>query len=244
MHCSITFHHKQVYSFVITTAICNNLLQIAGRFLTYCVHAVYYKIWQIITKSVKGPPQQCSHPAQTLLFHSVPTLTTLCCMVPCHVEPLFVDSISCLICLIHHGAVILTPAFLEKVISRLVLAHLNSSTKLVIGNSKIPFPYKATVLRQRGTPSHFLTALFMILSNVSSSQKATSYTVEGQRHTHLHIQAGHFSHRQQPSNSSPETEGGWGGDGVYVNTQREREVCECRCPCGLGVGGGYTCYIS
>ena len=54
-----------------------------------------------------------------------------------------------------------------------------SYQKLVIGNSKIPFPYKATVLRQHGTPSHFLTALFMILSNFSTSEIATSYTVKG-----------------------------------------------------------------
>ena len=33
----------------------------------------------------------------------------------------------------------------DKVIFRLVLAQVNSSTKLVIGNSKIHFPYNATV---------------------------------------------------------------------------------------------------
>ena len=53
-------------------------------------------------------------------------------------------------------------------------AHLNFSTKLAIGNFKIPFPYNATVLSQCGTPTYFLAALFMILSNVSTTEIATS----------------------------------------------------------------------
>ena len=78
-------------------------------------------------------------------------MISLCCNVLCsaayrkfHFCPVFT-----------FGGVFLTARSLDcdKVISRLVLAHLNSSTKMVIGNSKIPFSYNAAVLRQRGTPS-------------------------------------------------------------------------------------------
>ena len=68
------------------------------------------------------------------------------------------------------GAVFLTTKSLncDKVISRLAFMH--------IGTPKSLFH---TVLRQRGTHSHFLTASFITLSNFSTSEIATLYAVKG-----------------------------------------------------------------
>ena len=82
------------------------------------------------------------HLTQTPLFHSVPA----------HWYPYAVirldllKSTSFLFSPLEQCSRLLDPQHCDKVISRLVLAHLNSSTKLVICSFKIAFPYNAPVL--------------------------------------------------------------------------------------------------
>ena len=63
--------------------------------------------------------------------------------------------------------------------SVLTFTHLNSSVRLVTGNCRIPFPYNATLLIHRGTPSHFLIYELTNLSSLSTFDIGTSYTDNG-----------------------------------------------------------------
>ena len=61
-----------------------------------------------------------------------------------------------------------------NVIRSLTLEHLNSSVRLMVGSSRIPFPYRLMLVRQRGTPSHFFMYEDMVLSIFSTVDIGTS----------------------------------------------------------------------